>query len=214
MLRWVLLLTLLVNSLLFLWYAQQYRFADAIRQPDIRPAGQKLISELSESERPSLRPRECASFVKLETEYEAESLASFLDEALIEDVMQRQSPPMQVGLRVEMPLPADSASRITLLDELAKLGWLPESRDGALVFGQFSDELASETFAKEFPAELKSRLRFKPAYSQVPTYQVDFSYLQGFEIDQKILKLVAERWPFAEIEKNHCEGVASGKLDQ
>jgi hypothetical protein len=214
MLRWILLLTLLVNSLLFLWYAQQYRFADAIRQPDIRPAGQKLLTELTESEKPQLRPRECATFTGLETEYEAESLANFLIEAQIDDVLQHQSKPKQIGLRVEMPLPADSTARVALLDELAKLGWLPESRDGALVFGQFSDELASESFAKEFPAELKSRLRFKPAFSEVATYQVDFSYLQGFEIDQKILNLLVERWPIAEFEKNHCEGVASGKLDQ
>ena len=74
MLRWLVLLVLLGNALLFLWYAQEYRFSDTIRQPDIRPAAIRLPNELEVAEQLVLRPRECGYFQSFESEYEAEKL--------------------------------------------------------------------------------------------------------------------------------------------
>jgi hypothetical protein len=160
MLRWLVLLVLLGNALLFLWYAQEYRFTDTLRQSDIRPAAIRLPDELGESESLLMRPRECGYFQPLETDYEAERLLAQLEEYDV-DLAYEKIPPIALGWRVELPLPADADRRVALLDQLASLGWVPESRDGALVMGVYPDDAAVNELYLQFPEDLRNKLRKK-----------------------------------------------------
>ena len=213
MLRWLVLLVLLGNALLFLWYAQEYRFADTVRQPDIRPAALRFSSELGEAEQLQMRPRECGYFQPLESDYEAERLLDQLEGYGI-DLAYEKIPPVAQGWRVELPLPADADSRVALLDQLASLGWVPESRDGALVMGVYPDAAAVDELFTQFPDDLQSKLRKKINFTQSDAFRVAVSYLQGFEFDQELIDRVATQWPGAQFEKKPCEGVATLKSDQ
>lgn len=213
MLRWLVLLVLLGNALLFLWYAQEYRFADTVRQPDIRPAAVRLPTELGEGEQLVMRPRECGFFQPLESDYEAERLLATL-EGYGMDLAYETIPPVAQGWRVELPLPADADRRVELLDQLAMLGWVPESRDGALVMGVYPDDAAVESMFMAFPDELRSKLRKKINFYQSDAFRVTVSYLQGFEFDQELIEMVATQWPGTQFEKKPCEGVATLKSDQ
>ena len=213
MLRWLVLLVLLANALLFLWYAQEYRFVDTVRQSDIRPAALRLPSELNEGEELVLRPRECGYFQPLESDYEAERLLTQLEGYGV-DLAYEKIPPVAQGWRVELPLPADAERRVTLLDQLASLGWVPESRDGALVMGVYPDDTAVDELFLQFPDDLQSKLRKKVNYTQSDAFRVAVSYLQGFEFDQELIETVATQWPGAQFEKKPCEGVATLKPDQ
>lgn len=213
MLRWLVLLVLLGNALLFLWYAQAYRFADTVRQPDIRPAALRLPSELDAGEQLELRPRACGYFQPLESDYEAERLLIQL-EAYGVDLAYEKIPPVAQGWKVELPLPADAERRVVLLDQLASLGWVPESRDGALVMGVYPDDAAVDELRKQFPEDLQSKLRKKVNTIQSDAFRVAVSYLQGFEFDQELIEMVATQWPGAQFEKKPCEGVATLKPDQ
>jgi hypothetical protein len=213
MLRWLVLLVLLGNALLFLWYAQEYRFTDTLRQSDIRPAAIRLPDELGEGESLLMRPRECGYFQPLETGYEAERLLAQLEEYGV-DLAYEKIPPIALGWRVELPLPADADRRVALLDQLASLGWVPESRDGALVMGVYPDDAAVNELYLQFPDDLRNKLRKKTNYIQSDAFRVAVSYLQGFEFDQELIKSVATQWPGAQFEKKPCEGVATLKSDQ
>jgi hypothetical protein len=213
MLRWLVLLVLLGNALLFLWYAQEYRFTDTLRQSDIRPAAIRLPDELGEGESLLMRPRECGYFQPLETDYEAERLLAQLEEYDV-DLAYEKIPPIALGWRVELPLPADADRRVALLDQLASLGWVPESRDGALVMGVYPDDAAVNELYLQFPDDLRNKLRKKTNYIQSDAFRVAVSYLQGFEFDQELIKSVATQWPGAQFEKKPCEGVATLKSDQ
>ena len=213
MLRWLVLLVLLGNALLFLWYAQEYRFSDTIRQPDIRPAAIRLPNELEVGEHLVLRPRECGYFQPFESEYEAEKLLVQLESYGV-DLAYEKIPPIAQGWRVELPLPADADRRVALLDQLALLGWVPESRDGALVMGVYPSDEAVDELLLQFPEDLQSKLRKKVNFIQSDAYRVAVSYLQGFEFDQELIEMVATQWPGAQFEKKPCERVATLKSDQ
>lgn len=213
MLRWLILLVLLANSLLFLWYAQQYRFSEAIRQPDIRPSKLRLASELGEGQALKLRAKLCVKFYPLTAYDESQRLVDFLRPYQIDASVEKE-PPQVIGQGVFVPMPADNLSRVTLLDELALLGWVPEVREGSLFLGVYENQLEIDSLLTQLSTSLASRIRVKPHLSENELYSVVFSHLQGFEIDQELIDLVAKSWPGVGIEKKRCLGVATHKIDQ
>jgi len=213
MLRWLLLMILLANSLMFLWYAQQYRFSETVRNPDIRPAELRLSSELEGAEPFVARQKQCVRFLPLKTIVEAQQLVTLLDSYQL-DASINKEPPRQDGVRLSIPMPADSLSRISLLDELALLGWVPEVRDGSLFLGVYKNDEEVEDVIKGLSSPLASKARVAPNVSNEERFSVAFSYLQGFEIDQQLIDLVEESWPGVGIEKKRCLGVATHNTDQ
>ena len=213
MLRWVLLLALLANALLFFWYAQSYRFADDGRRADINPEMLRTPAELAPGEALEARPRECGFYQPLATETEASRLVDLLKRYSIQ-AEYRALPPERVGWRLELPLPADSAARIRILDELALQGWVPESREGALVLGSYEQQAELRAVQQSLPNSLAERTRIREIEASSGTYEVSLSYLQGFEISTEIKQLIASGWPGVEFQKNRCEGVASTGVDQ
>lgn len=213
MLRWVFLLILLANSLLFFWYAQKYYFTESKSQPDFKPRVLRLPSELQPGETLQARPRECAIFLPLASEYEASRLAELLAERGFATEF-RAMPPIEDGVRVEYPLPADADARIRVLDDLARAGWVPETRDGALVLGSYKSESLAKESLSTLPKAVVDKARIKPVMRASGDFEVHTSYLIGYEISNEIKQLISDSWPGVKFEKNLCERVASPRVDQ
>lgn len=208
MLRWIFLLIVLANALLFFWYAQTYHFSRAETPKDFKPSVLRLPSELNPGEVLESRERECAVYSPLASEYEASRLASVLEQqgyAVDFGLM----PEVADGVRLEIPLPADAQSRIRLLDDLARVGWVPESRDGVLVLGNYADEAALAKVRSSLPDNISKRARGREVMRQSGDFEVRTSYLAGYEIGSEIKQLISQSWPGVKFEKNPCEGVAT-----
>jgi len=213
MLRWLFLLVVLANALLFFWYAQKYHFDQSGSQPDFKPSVLRLPSELRAGEQLTPRPRECANFAPLTSEFEASRLVEFLQERGFASEYEAM-PPVEDGFRLEYPLPADAEARINVLDELARVGWVPESRDGALVLGSYTSEEAADTMLATLPAAIAEKTRRKSVLRASGDFKVSTSYLVGYEITSEIKQLISDSWPGIKFEKNVCEGVATPQVDQ
>ena len=213
MLRWLFLIILLANSLLFFWYAQKYHFTESKSLPDFKPRVLRLPSELQPTEKLVPRPRECARFSPLASEFEASRLVELLVEQGFTAEF-KTMPPVEDGVRIEYPLPADADARIRVLDDLARVGWLPETRDGALVLGSYPDAEVARASLADLPESVVEKARIKPVLRASGDYEVLTSYLVGYEITSEIKQLVVDSWPGVKFEKNLCEGVASPRGDQ
>lgn len=213
MLRWLVLLLMLANSLLLFWYAQKYRFAEPDRLPDINPKLLRMPTELDAFEVLIPRTRECALYLDLSSEYEARRLVELLATrgyaAAVEPM-----PARLVGLRLDYPLPADAEARIRVLDRLARSGWVPETRDGALVLGAYESEAELAAVKQQLPEDIASGTRVRRVLAPSGQFQVAVSYLIGYEITSEINQIVKNGWPGIKFEKKVCSGVASSKVDQ
>lgn len=209
MLRWIFLLLLLANTLLFFWYAQQHaRMPDTGAAPIREGVGLRLLSELSSDEVLPARERVCLDYGPLNSRYEAQRLVSVLSSEPV-SAEAKPLPPQVVGWRLVLPLPADAARRIALLDNLAKEGWVPESRGAMLSFGRFEDPAALNRARETLPQSLRDSARSEPITAAESAWEVRVKHLSGYEISSEINQLVLASWPGIKIEKNGCEGVAT-----
>jgi hypothetical protein len=149
----------------------------------------------------------------LASEYEASRLADLLSERGFA-AEYKTMPPVEDGVRMEYPLPADADARIRVLDDLARVGWVPESRDGALVLGSYADTDTAKQMLKQLPEAVSQKARIKSVLRSSGDYVVETSYLIGYEISSEIKQLITDSWPGVKFEKNLCEGVASPRVDQ
>lgn len=210
-LRWLFLLLLLANALLFFWYAQR----QAVERPrsSASVGDLRLLSELSGDEVLPARERVCLTYGPLSSRTEAQRLIELLRN---EPVTAEAAglPPAIIGYRLILPLPADTAARIRLLDDLARQGWVPESRGGQLSFGTFSDPRVLQQTRGTLPQTIRSRTEVVPVRAANGVWQVYVKHLSGYEISNEINQLVQSSWPGIKIEKNPCEGVATPRSDQ
>lgn len=212
MLRWLFLLLLLANALVFFWYAQQRA---AQREPQVAPAiGElRLLSELDGGEILPARERVCLGFAPLARQADAERLIRLLADQPV-TARAIRLPAAIIGYRLTLPLPADTAARVALLDDLARQGWVPESRGGLLSFGTFSDLAELERVRAELPPALGLRTELRAIRATSAPWEVRVEHLSGYEISNEINKLILASWPGIKIEKKPCEGVASPQIDQ
>ncbi|GGC09778.1 hypothetical protein GCM10011352_40360 [Marinobacterium zhoushanense] len=213
MLRWLFLLLLLANALLFFWYAQQRAAEPEVKVSTSGGAGLRLLSELPANEVLPARERVCLSYAPLSSQYEAQRLESVLASEPVSTETVRL-PAVVIGWRLVLPLPADAAQRIELLDALAREGWVPESRGGLLSFGRFPDLVSLNGVRNRLPPDLRERVQAEEIVADEAFWQVRVKHLAGYEISSEINQLVAASWPGIKIEKNDCEGVATPKGDQ
>ncbi|SEG77677.1 hypothetical protein [Marinobacterium lutimaris] len=212
--RWFFLLLLLANALLFFWYAQRQAAAPvAADNADVAVGDLRLLNELDAGDRLPARERVCFDYTSLSSESEAQRLLRMLEP---EPVTAQASPlPAEVvGWRLVLPLPADSARRIALLDELAQQGWVPESRGANLSFGSFDNRAALDAVRQQLPADIGARTRVLEQTAERGRWEVRVSHLAGYEISSEIKQLVLRTWPGIKVEKNGCEGVASPRSDK
>jgi len=211
MLRWLFLLLLLANALLFFWYAQQQpsgQETTASNQGNLR-----LLSELPHDEILPARERECLSYGPVPSQSDAQRLIALLaDEPVSATAM--PLPPAIVGYRLTLPLPADAAARIELLDELARQGWVPETRGGRLSLGTFADLEALQRVRDTLSPALAERTEAVPNQASNGAWEVRVQHLSGYKIPNKINQLIRSSWSDIKIEKKPCKGVARPRSDQ
>ncbi|KEA63439.1 hypothetical protein ADIMK_2218 [Marinobacterium lacunae] len=208
MLRWLFLLLLLANTLLFFWYAQQHAATPKWAGSERPGVGLRLLSELEPGEVLPARERLCLLYAPLNSRYEAQRLMSVLaSEPVGTEVV--SLPPAVIGWQLVLPLPADASERIALLDALAVQGWVPESRGGQLSFGRFADRAALDEVRTGLPTALRGKVRVEQIRAEDSAWAVRVTHLAGYEISSEINQLIAASWPGIKIEKNDCEGVAS-----
>lgn len=212
MLRWLFLLLLLCNALLFFWFAQRHAaLTEPVAWPP--PLGElRLLSELPPGTVLPARARVCQRYQPLATAWDAERLVRLLMQQSV-SAQARPMPDVVIGYRLALPLPADAARRIALLDQLALAGWVPESRGSQLSFGLAQTETEAQALRDSLPAELRELVGVVEERQPDGRYEVQVVHLAGYEISNEINRLIENSWPGIKIEKNPCQGVASPEVD-
>lgn len=212
--RWFFLLLLLANALLFFWYAQRQAAAPvAAENADVAVGELRMLSELSSQERLPARERICFSYAPLNSEAEANRLVGMLESEPV-TAEAEPLPAEVVSWQLVLPLPADTPRRIALLDELAREGWVPESRGSSLSFGSFNSRSKLDELRQQLPQAIADRTEVLEQMSNRGRWEVRVKHLAGYEISSEIKQLVSRSWPGIKVEKNGCEGVASPRGDQ
>ncbi|WP_432696874.1 hypothetical protein ACQUQP_00500 [Marinobacterium sp. YM272] len=212
--RWFFLLLLLANALLFFWYAQRQAAAPrVVDNARVEVGDLRLLSELPAGERLPARARVCFSYQPLNSAADAQRLVAMLESEPVSASAARL-PAEVVGWRLDLPLPADPARRIALLDALAREGWVPESRGASLSLGRFDSVEALDAFRALLPEAIAERATRAEISAESGRWAVRVEHLAGYKISSEIKQLVARSWPGIKVEKNACEGVASPRGDQ
>jgi len=217
MLRWLLLLLLLCNALLFLWYAQKQQVATGgTADADLHVNQLRFLHELSAGE--SVRPLQgdCYQLGVFASDREAEQAVSRLSKVVF-DARQLPAPPEVVGYELAIEIPSDAQAQRELLDTLALAGWVPQTRQGQFILGPFTGEQAQAdaTLEQEALREglgLASEVRSirQPATGVLLEVEVP----AGTEIGPALRQLLLRGWPGLKIEKKLCSGLAQPQSDQ
>lgn len=217
MLRWLLLVLLLCNALLFLWYAQREQAISAdssSRQEQV--AGLRLLHELAAGE--SARPlqTECYQLGVFATPNEAEQAAGRLAPVVI-DVAQTPAPDEVAGYQLAVEIPSEAGAQRELLDRLALAGWVPQTRQGRFLLGPFMGERARADAVVEQRAlseGLGLNSELQPIMQPGTGVLLEIEVPAGTEIGQASRQLLLRGWPGIKIEKKSCSGLAQPQSDQ
>jgi len=217
MLRWLLLLLLLCNALLFLWYARKQQAAvGRTAEPDMQVNQLRLLHELSAGE--TVRPlqSDCYQLGVFASEREARQAAARL-EGLVLASERLPAPPDVAGYELAIEIPSDVQGQRELLDTLALAGWVPQMRQGRFILGPFTGERAKADALLDQGAlneglGLASELRsiLQPATGVLLEVEVS----AGAEIGPALRQLLLRGWPGLKIEKKLCSGLAQPQSDQ
>lgn len=210
MLRWLLLILLLCNALLFLWYAQRQPGPDEVIQTNSEVASVRLLHELSGTEVGSLSRSECYQLGVFASAQEATQAGSRLDVVAL-TVVQRKAPETLAGYQLVIDMPSDGAAQLELLDKLALAGWVPQTQQGRFLLGPFAGERANSN-AKVEQRALNEALglvsELEPIMAESTAVVLDIEVPAGTEIGQASRQLLLNGWPGIKIEKKSCAGLA------
>jgi len=217
MLRWLLLLLLLCNALLFLWYAQRQAIPPAESPAaDTRVTKLRLLHELPAGKRVDSGPRECYQLGVFSSEREVEQAIRHL-EGMVSSVKRLPAPAEVSGYQLVIEMPADAGERRALLDSLALAGWVPQTRNGQFLLGPFRGERARRDAEIEQGA-LKEGLgvesRLQPVRQTGAGILLQIEVSTGARMDASSRQLLLRGWPGIKIEKKLCSGVAQPQSDQ
>lgn len=217
MLRWLLLLLLLCNALLFLWYAQRQASAPAESPSgDHRVTTLRLLHELPAGSRAGMGQRECYQLGVFASEREAEQAVRRLEG--IASAVERLPAPAEVnGYQLVIEMPAGADERRELLDMLALAGWVPQTRSGRFLLGPFRGESArrdAEAEQRALQEGLGVASRLQPVRQAGSGILLQIEVPAGGRMDGPSRQLLLRGWPGIKIEKKSCSGVAQPQLDQ
>lgn len=217
MLRWLLLILLLCNALLFLWYAQREQVlpADSGSSHE-QVTGLRLLHELPAGEVARPLQTECYQLGVFATEREAEQAAGRLAPVALA-VAQFPAPEAVAGYQLAVGIPSQAQAQRELLDQLALAGWVPQTRQGQFLLGPFMGENARVDASVEQRA-LREGLglgsELKPVMQPGIGILLEVEVPAGAEIGQASRQLLLRGWPGIKIEKKLCSGLAQPQSDQ
>lgn len=217
MLRWLLLLLLLCNALLFLWYAQRQQLQpDRVAERQEEVTRLRLLHELTAGERAQPLQIECYRLGVFANRAEARQASRQL-ESIVLNVGLRDAPDLILGYHLAVQQPSERQAQRELLDLLALAGWVPETRAGQFLLGPFTGEQAQSDALRERDT-LNTALGL--VSSLTPIVRPDAGALleievpHGSEIDAATGQLLMRSWPGIKIEKKVCSGLAPPQSDQ
>ncbi len=217
MLRWLLLILLLCNALLFLWYAQREQTAtasSAFSQDQVTRL--RLLHELSGGEVVRPLQLECYQVGVFATENEAGQAAQLLAPIAMA-VEQFPAPEEVAGYQLAVEIPSQAQAQRELLDRLAIAGWVPQTRQGRFLLGPFTGNRARAEAAVEQRA-LKEGLglnsELQPVMQPGTGVLLEVEVSAGTEIGLAPSQLLLRGWPGIKIEKKLCSGLAQSQSDQ
>lgn len=221
-LRWVFILIVLANAILFLWYALQSR---GYNLEQIVTDGVERILLLSELEDPEPRtgsmlkqtPAAEICFIAdgISQRGDATLLVDYLDGYKIRSEVEQYGVETQLGYEVIAPAPDDAKKRLEFLQLLDELELVPESRrlaDGSLIFVLLrteSNALAAESIA--IWGELISSLELRSLTRDEAAYRVSITLPETHELASSLGTQIAKGFPLIKISKKLCERVAKPK---
>jgi len=215
MLRWIALLLLLSNALLLFWYGQQHQ-AKPVRPADPELTRLLLLHELEAGRRLQTRERQCYRIGSFMVASEVARAQARLEREGFG--VERVSAPARVlGYQLRLAIPADEATRVQLLDELALAGWVPQVDRADLVLGPFVGAGANQQAATERRAlvrVLKRDIRQAAIPDPNPGIDLIASLPKEKEMSVKLRRSLLSGWPGIKIEKKVCERVAHPQSDQ
>ncbi|MDY6890036.1 MAG: hypothetical protein SVU24_00355 [Pseudomonadota bacterium] len=217
MLRWLLLILLLCNALLFLWYAQRERVPPAeeeIGRGEVTRL--RLLQELPPGGAAAAPPIECYQLGPFATAGEAEEAAQRLPpEANV--TLRRPGAEAAIGYQLVIGIPAEAAARRELLDRLALAGWIPQTRRGHFLLGPFLGGHArreAELEQRALTEGLGIDSELQPILQPATGVLLEIELPAGAEIDHSSRQLLLRGWPGIKIEKKPCSGLARPQPDQ
>jgi hypothetical protein len=217
MLRWLLLLLLLCNALLFLWYAQRQQVQpDRGAEPQEDIMRLRLLHELTAGERAQPLQTDCYRLGVFASLAEAQQASRQLESTVL-SVRLTDAPDQIVGYHLAVQQPSESQAQRELLDLLALAGWVPETRAGQFLLGPFTGEQARleallEQDALNTALGLVSSLT--PIVQPVKGALIEIEMPYGTEMSEASRRLLMRRWPGIKIEKKVCSGLAQPHSDQ
>lgn len=213
MLRWLLLLLLLCNALLFLWFAQRQVVPVTSSDGDAAVTTLRMLHELPAS---GTGQRSCYQLGVFASSREAEQAIRRL-EGVVSAAKQLPAPAEVSGYQLAIEVPADAEARRELLDMLALAGWVPQTRDGQFLLGPFRGEAArrkAEIERKALMDGLGLATQLQPVRQFGRGVLLQIEVLPGARMDGASRQLLLRGWPGIKIEKKSCSGVAEPQLDQ
>ena len=213
MLRWLLLLLLLCNALLFFWYAQRQA---APRETAVEAAGVTTLRMLHELPAGAASQRSCYQLGVFASTREAEQAIRLL-EGVVTAVKQLPAPAEVSGYQLALDVPASAEARRELLDMLALAGWVPQTREGQFLLGPFRGKAARREAEIERDAlreglGLETQLQLVKQSGNGILLQIEVP--PGGRMDGASRQLLLRGWPGIKIEKKSCSGVAEPQSDQ
>jgi|GEM_PF-1542356 len=220
MMRWVCLLLLLANALVFFWYALQQRTAqrDDYVEPEV---SLKLLSEIdvrrltpltSEAERTHSNA-ECLVFTG-SGQVDADGLVSFLQQQGLEVERSSEEQLLPVGTELVLPSGMEASERVKAIEAFERIDLVLQSSsdqiDAALSAGVFNDPARLALIAA-WGAENGVQLVSRSVERSSLRYRLQVRLGFDQKMATKINKVVAAAYPDAKIEKKVCQGVAKVK---
>ncbi|WP_027857458.1 hypothetical protein [Marinobacterium jannaschii] len=221
LMRWCFLICLLANGILLLRYAilqeEPSLPARSSSVPEIR-----LISELDSTE---LEPRknarldgDCVFVSGIRWLADAERISEYLIKAGYHPERQQFSEQALAGYSLTVEAPADPGARLEMLDQLDRLGVVPETREGEagmqFLLGSFSSLADARAMQSrlEGAGALSAELRLTTEMQQIARYQLRLVLPSGHDLSSEIKAVLRKSYNLIKIEKKPCRGVASTRV--
>ena len=219
LMRWVFLICLLANGILLLRYAI-LQDEPVVAVPASEQASEILL--LSEAATPSLEPRknvvptgQCAFISGIDWLADAERIAEYLQQTGFSSERQQFSEQAVAGYSVSLAAPVDAVSRLEMLDQLDRLGVVPETRRSgeglSFLLGSFSSRADAEALRAKL-SELGDGVELGTDMQQIARYQLRVLLPSGHDLSSEIKAVLKKAYKLIKIEKKPCLGVASTKV--
>ena len=223
--RWLFLFLMLANAIVLFWYATTQPRDEVEVQAAGNELGLTLVDEVPANQRiarvdpvrsglEALAPApsvSCFMIGATEDLMTAQRIMNFFSERGQEALINQQPEPRLVGYQLILAAPDGDAARLRMLDQLDRVGVVPESQMEAgrlqFVIGAFNTRAEVDAQSRRLKSMSLSPV-VKPLEVNDWSYFVQVNGPFDHKMSNKISKIVRKAYPAIKIEKKLCKGVA------